>query len=46
MTFRIGLTDAWRLDSFRKLTKKEITFDNRRSGATSAISRIDKFMIS
>jgi hypothetical protein len=30
MTLRLGLSDAWRLDSFRKLTKKEFTFDNGR----------------
>jgi exonuclease III len=46
MTLRYGLTDAWRLDSFRKLSKKEFTYDNRRAGATSAVSRIDKFMVS
>jgi len=46
MTLRYGLTDAWRQDSFRKLTKKEFTFDNGRAGATSAVSKIDKFMIS
>jgi hypothetical protein len=46
MMLRYGLTDTWRQDSFRKLTKKEFTFDNGRAGATSAVSRIDKFMIS
>jgi hypothetical protein len=46
MTLRYGLTDAWRQDSFRKLSKKEYTYDNRRVGATSAVSRIDKFMVS
>jgi exonuclease III len=46
MTFRLGLSNAWRLDSFRKLSKKEFTFDNGRLGAASAVSRIDKFMIS
>jgi exonuclease III len=46
MTLRLGLSDAWCLDSFRKLSKKEFTYDNGRSGAASAISRIDKFMIS
>jgi exonuclease III len=45
MTLRLSLSDAWCLDSFRKLTKKEFTFDNGRSGATSAVSRIDKFMV-
>jgi exonuclease III len=28
MTLRYGLTDAWHLDSFRKLTKKAFTYDN------------------
>jgi exonuclease III len=46
MTLKLGLTDAWRLNNFRKLSRKEFTFDNRRSGANSAISKIDKFMIS
>jgi hypothetical protein len=34
------------MDSFRKLSKKEYTYDNGRTGATSAVSRIDKFMVS
>jgi hypothetical protein len=46
MTLRHGLFDTWRQDSFRKLTMKEFTFDNERSGVGSAISRIDKFMVS
>ncbi len=46
MTLRYGLTDAWRLDNFRKLSKKEFTYDNGRAGATSVVSRIDKFMVS
>jgi exonuclease III len=45
MTLRYGLADAWRLDSFRKMTKN-FTFNNGRSGAQSAVSRIDKFLIS
>ncbi|CAM6009036.1 unnamed protein product [Sphagnum balticum] len=44
MTLRYGLADAWRLDSFRKLTKKAFTYDNKRLGATSVVSRIDKIM--
>jgi hypothetical protein len=28
------------------MSKNEYTYDNRRSGATAAMSRIDKFMIS
>lgn len=46
MTLRYGLTDAWCLDSFRKLTKKAFTYDNGRTRATSVVSRIDKFMVS
>jgi exonuclease III len=46
MTLCYGLADAWRLDSFRKMSKKSFTFDNRRSGAQSPVSRIDKFMVS
>jgi hypothetical protein len=46
MTLRYGLADAWKLDSFRKMTKKNFTFDNGRSGAQSAVSRIDKFLVS
>jgi hypothetical protein len=46
MTLQYGLTDAWCSDSFRKMSKKAFTFDNRRLGANSAISRIDKFMVS
>jgi hypothetical protein len=46
MTLRSGLADAWRLDSFRKMSKKEYTYDNGRLGATSTVSQINKFMIS
>jgi exonuclease III len=46
MTLRYKLTDTWRLDSFRKLSKKEFTYDNGKAGATLAVSRIDKFMVS
>jgi exonuclease III len=46
MTLQYSLTDAWCLDSFRKMSKKAFTFDNGRLGANSAISRIDKFMVS
>ncbi len=46
MTFKYGLSDAWRLDNFRKLSKKEFTFNNGRPGASSAMSRIDKFLVS
>ncbi len=46
MTLHYGLANAWKLDSFRKMSKKEFTFDNERVGACSVVSRIDKFMIS
>jgi hypothetical protein len=46
MTLHYGLVDAWRLDNFHKMSKKEYTYDNRRSGTASAVSQIDKFMIS
>ncbi len=46
MTLKYGLFDAWRLDSFRKLSRREFTFDNGHSGASLAMSRIDKFLVS
>ncbi|CAM6060489.1 unnamed protein product [Sphagnum tenellum] len=46
MTLQYRLFDAWRLDSFRKMSKKEYTYDNGRSRARSAMSRIDKFLVS
>jgi hypothetical protein len=38
MTLHYGVTDAWCLDNFRKMSKKEYMYDNGRSGANSAIS--------
>ncbi len=46
MTLHYGLVDAWRLDSFHKMSKKDFTFNNGRSGTRSAVSRIDKFLVS
>jgi hypothetical protein len=46
LTLQYGLLDAWNLDSFRRMSKKEYTFDNGRKGQGSAISRIDKFLVS
>jgi len=46
LTFQYGLTDAWTLDNFRKMTKKAFTFDNGRKRQGSAISKIDKFLVS
>ncbi len=46
MTLRYGLTDAWLLNSFHKQSEKEFTYDNGRAGMKSAVSRINKFMIS
>jgi len=34
------------MDNFRKMTKKAYTFDNGRSSTGSAVSRIDKFLLS
>ncbi len=46
LTMQYGLTDAWTLDSYRKMSEKEFTFDNGRKGQGSAVSKIDKFLIS
>jgi exonuclease III len=46
LTLQYGLLDAWTLDNFRKMSKKEYTFDNERKGQGSAVSRIDKFLVS
>jgi exonuclease III len=46
LTLQHGLTDAWTLDNFIKMSKKEYTFDNGRKGQGSAVSRIDKFLVS
>jgi exonuclease III len=46
LTLQYGLMDAWKLDKFQKMSTKEFTFDNKRSGACSAISCIDKFLVS
>jgi predicted ATPase len=46
LTLQYGLMDAWKLDSFRKMSTKEFTFDNGRSSARSAVSRINKLFIS
>jgi len=46
LTLEYGLTDAWTLDSFKKMSKKEFTFDNGRKGQGSAVSIIDKFLVS
>ncbi len=46
MILQYGLSDAWCSNSFQKMSKKAYTFDNGRSEANSAVSRIDKFMVS
>ncbi|CAK9200508.1 unnamed protein product [Sphagnum troendelagicum] len=46
MTLQYGLVDTWRLDSFCKMSKKEYIYDNARTGADLAVSRIDKFLVS
>jgi hypothetical protein len=45
MTFQYGLANIWNLDSFCKMSKKGFTFNNGRSGPRSAVSRIDKFLV-
>ncbi|CAM6060392.1 unnamed protein product [Sphagnum tenellum] len=45
LTLQHGLLDAWTLDSFRKMSKKDYTFDNGRKGQGSAVSQIDKFLV-
>jgi hypothetical protein len=46
LTLQYNLMDAWKLDNFRKMSAKEFTFNNRRSGVRSVVSRIDKFLVS
>jgi exonuclease III len=46
LTLQHGLIDTWTLNSFKKMSKKEYTFDNGRKGQGSAVSRIDKFLVS
>jgi hypothetical protein len=46
MTLQYDLVDAWTLDSFRKMSMKEFTYDNGRSGPSLAVSRINKFLVS
>jgi len=46
LTLQLGLTDAWKLDSFRRMSKKEFTFDNGRKGQGAVVSQIDKFLVS
>jgi hypothetical protein len=46
LTLQYGLMDAWQLDNFQKMSTKEFTFDYKRSDAHSAVSCIDKFLVS
>jgi hypothetical protein len=46
LTLQYGLIDAWTLDNFRKMSKKKYTFNNGRKGQGSAVSKIDKFLVS
>jgi len=46
LTLQHGLIDTWTLDSFKKMSKKEYTFDNGRKGQGFVVSRIDKFLVS
>jgi exonuclease III len=46
LTLQYGLIDVWTLDSFKKMSKKEFTFNNGRKGQGLTVSRIDKFLVS
>jgi hypothetical protein len=47
MMLQFGLVpNVWKLDSFRKMSKKKYTFDNGRSRVRSTFAHIDKFLIS
>jgi hypothetical protein len=46
LTLQYGLMDAWKFESFRKMSAKEFTFNNGKFGARSTILRINKFLIS
>jgi hypothetical protein len=46
LTLQYSLMDAWKFDSFRKMSVKEFTFNNGRFGALSTISHINKFLVS
>ncbi len=35
LTLQYDLIDAWKLDSFRKMTKKTYTYDNGRAGVVT-----------
>jgi hypothetical protein len=45
LTLQYGLMDAWKFDNFRKMSTKEFTFDNKRSGARSTVLCINKFLV-
>lgn len=45
MTFQYGLADVWTMDSYRKMSKKDYTFNNGSSGPRSVVSQIDKFFV-
>ncbi len=38
LTLQYGLADAWTMDNFRIMTKKDYTFDNGRLGLGWAVS--------
>jgi hypothetical protein len=46
LTFQYGLMVAWKLDCFQKMSAKEFTFDNGRSGVRLVVSCINKFLVS
>jgi len=46
LTLQYGLTDAWKLESFLKMSTKEFTFTNGRSYTRLAVLCINKFLVS
>jgi hypothetical protein len=46
MMLKYGLENAWKLDNFQKMSKKEYNFDNDRSITRWTISHINKFLVS
>jgi len=46
LTLQYDLANVWTMDNFRKMTIKVYTFDNGRSSLGSAVSQIDKFLVS
>jgi hypothetical protein len=45
LTLQYDMSDVWKLDSFRKMTRKKFMFDNGRFGMGSTLSHINKFLV-